>query len=364
MNDALLTRLLGDPTPLTLEEAGARLRAARSVLLVKPHHKLGDLLVATPLIRNLRLALPRARLVVVAGPYNAPAVLDSPDLDAVEIARLKGPAAPFHGIRLARRLREERFDAGLVLSTIAHSASAVVLARRAAPAFLAGLDSAPSGSPLARLGYDCVVPPPDDLRLHIVDYGLTLLERLGIPVSTREHVLGVTPAQRARAEAILAGAGVDLARPILGVQVGGTPHRPERQWAPANYATVLQRAASDLDYQPVLLGRTPDRPALDEVRSLGRRPVPTLVDLPFAEYKGVLSRLTYFLTHDGGPVHVAAGVGVPSYFVFLSTPPWRWAPYGARFRVWEEFGRIPAASEVWNRLRPLLVRAAAGDPPR
>ena len=103
---------------------------------------------------------------------------------------------------------------------------------------------------------------------------------------------------------------------------------------------------------------------MEAVSKMGRRPLPTLLDLPFEIYKAVLARLTFFLTHDGGPVHVAAGVGVPSYFVFLSTPPWRWAPYGPQISVWEDYGRSPSPAEVWDRARPLLEAARDGQTSR
>jgi ADP-heptose:LPS heptosyltransferase len=344
-------------------EAGERLRAAKRVLLVKPHHKLGDLLVATPVIRNLRRALTDAELVFVAGRYNAPAVLDNPDLDEVIVAPVKGPAALVRGAGLVRGLRRRRFDVALLLSSISHSGSAVALARLARPGFTAGLDDAPYGSRFARDGYDCVLEPPDDLKCHIVDYNLTLLERLGIPVEYREHVLGVTESQLAAADAVLRDAGLDGDGPLLGIQAGGNLRHPNRLWPPASYAVIAQRARAELGYRVVLLGRRADRPAADEVRRLGHVETPMLLGLPFAVYKAVLRRLGFFITHDGGPVHVAAGVGVPSFFVFLWTSPRRWAPYGAHVGVWEDHTRVPTANEVWDRVRSKLVTAAGAGTP-
>jgi ADP-heptose:LPS heptosyltransferase len=312
------------------------------------------LLVATSVIRNLRIALPQARLVFVAGPYNANAVLDHPDLDEVVTVSLKGPLGPLRALRVIRNLRRQRIDVGLMLSTISHSASAVALARLCGAGFLTGLDDAPYGSTLAQRSYDCVLSPPEDRKVHIVDYNLTLLERLGIPITDRRHVVGVTLEQRLRAETILAEAGLDLDRPILGVQVGGNLRHPERQWSPVHYAAILQRADREMGFQPMMLGLRQDHPSMDQVQALGKTPIPRLVDLPFPYYKAVLSRLTFFLTHDGGPIHVAAGVGVPSFFVFLYTPPWRWAPYGSHVSVWDEYGRVPEPAEVWTRLKPLL----------
>jgi ADP-heptose:LPS heptosyltransferase len=360
----MLARLLGPTQRITAAEAGARLRQAKTILLIKPHQQIGRLLMATPIIRNLRLALPDARLIFVAGQYNAPAVLDHPDLDEVIVACLRGPLAPFRALGLLYRLRRVRADAALVLSTISHSTSAVLLARWSKPGFVVGMDGSPYGSNLAQLGYDCILEQPEDIgQVHMVDCRLTLLEQLGIPISDRRHVLGVTEEQADRGRALLAGAGIDPDRPILGAQVGGTPHRPERQWPPVDYAGVLQRASLEMGYQPLLLGRGRDRPSMEQVQALGKSHIPSLLDLPFPEYKGVLSQLTFFVTHDGGPVHVAAGVGVPSYFIFFSTPPWEWAPYGNHISVWEDYGRVPNSAEVWERMRPLLARAAVEGPP-
>ncbi len=342
---------------MSAEETGRRLRDASSVLLVNPHSTPIDLLVSTPVLRNLRAALPEARLVFVAGRDNASAVLDNPDLDEVVVLRRRGPAAAWSFLSTVRRLRREGFDGALNLSTTRHSPAAVTLTRWARPGWVAGFDDTPFRGRTARLGYDCVVPLPEDPRIHNVDMNLSLLERLGVPVADRRHRVGVTDAQRSEAERALTEAGLDPRLPILGVQAGGSPLHPDRHWPPSHYAAVLQRAAGEFGYQPVLLGRSADRPTLDAVLALGRTPVPMLLDLPFPVYKGVLDRLTFFLTHDGLPVHLAAGVGVPGYYVLLSTPPWRGAPYGSHVSVWEEFGRSPSSAEVWERARPLMEAA-------
>jgi len=121
---------------------------------------------------------------------------------------------------------------------------------------------------------------------------------------------------------------------------------------------VLQRAAAELDFQTVLLGKRGDADTIRQVQGLGKREVPTLTDLPFPLYKAVLASLDFFLTQDGERVHVAAGVGVPSYFIYLASPPWRSAPYGPHVAVWAEDRRPPAPNEVWERVKPLLEAAA------
>src|SRR5512147_607983 len=71
------------PRPLPPEEGGRRLREAHRVLLVALGPSLAELLSATPVVGNLRRALPGAELVFLAGSGSAPAVFDHPDLNAV-----------------------------------------------------------------------------------------------------------------------------------------------------------------------------------------------------------------------------------------------------------------------------------------
>lgn len=354
MNERLWARLVNTRHSIPPGEAGVRLRAAKKILLIKLDQSRSHLLAATAVIGNLRHALPDARLFFLAGPHNAAAVQDHPDLDEVVITSLQGPLAPFRFLGTARRFRNEHLDAVLVLSTNFHTLQTAALARQCQPGFVVGLDNELFGTKFARRGYDCVLNPPDDLKMHVVDYHLYLLEGLGIPVSDRRHRLRVTDEQRLRGGELLQGVGLDPSHPILGAQIGGTPHHPERQWPPAYYASVLQRAAQETNFQTVILGDGADLPSINQILALGRTPIPQLLDLPFADYKAVLSRLTFFLTHDGEPAHVAAAVGVPSFFVFISTPPAQWAPYGSHVSVWEDFGRVPSSSEVWARIKPLL----------
>ncbi len=359
MNDALLARLLPPVKPVSVEDARRRLATADSVLLAAPHLRLGDLLAATPFFANLRRALPRARLVLAASPENAAAVGDSPDLDRTVEVPLTGPAVPVRTLAAARRLGREGFDAAILVPSLQPAGAATILVRGTRAGFTAGFPPA-ERSPADPPVLDCAVPLPDPVPGHVVDFPLALLEGLGVAVTAREHVLGVTPEQKTRAGELLAGLGIDTARPVLGVQPGGTARSPGTHWAPANYATVLQRAAAELGVQPLLLGRGGDAEVTAQIRDLGKSEVPELLDLSFADYKAVLSRLSFFLTQEGERVHVAAGVGTPSFFIFLTVPAWRAAPYGSHVAVWEDAGQPPSASEIWERMRPRLEAALAG----
>lgn len=349
-SDWFWKRFHGPTRPVSVDEAGRRLLAARTVRLVDLHRKRRELLAATPLVRNLRLALPGARLTFVASAENADAVRDHPDLDRVETVGFHDPLECFRGYRTVRRLGTETSAVALVLSL---DPVTVAVARRIAPGLVIGPDEETAQPPPA---VDCLVPPPDESRVHVVDAGLAFLERLGVPIRDRSHRLGVTDAHRRAADEALARAGVEPG-PLFGVHVGGPAGTG---WPPSSYASLLQRAAKELGYRTVLLADADGTGDARQVQALGKTPIPSLVGLPFPVYKGVLSRLAFFLTHDGEPAQIAAGVGVPAFFLFLSTPAWRWAPYGAHITVWDEGGSVPNASDVWERLKPRLAESRKG----
>ena len=338
-------------------DAGDLLRSARTVLLAKTGSTISDLLAVTPLIRNLRQALPNIRLLFLTRQECLPAVEDHPDLDGVFPVSFRGTLAGIRGHRTVKRLREEAIDVVLLLDIQGASPESIRWIRRCRPAVVVGWENQDRDVD-SRFQCDHLVPEPEDSKIHIVDYNLAFLEQLGIPIVDRRHVVGVTDAQKAGARENLERIGIDLARPIFGSHVGGVPNHPERQWSPSNYATLLQRAHKEHGFQPVILGDTDDQPTVDQILALGKTPIPTLLNLSYPEYKGVLSQLSFFLTHDGEPTQIAAGVGVPSFFVFLSIPAWRWAPYGSHIGIWEDSGKGPSASEIWGRIQAPLVETA------
>ncbi len=364
---ALLRRVLRSSHPVPVTEAARALQQAKRILLVKPHHKIGDLMVATPLIRNLRLALPDAELVFLAGRGNVAAISDSPDLDRILVMEARGTGAWTTGHRVARELRRSPIDVALVLSTISQSATAILTTRRSNPRLIAGLDDTGWGDLSAT--YDCVVPPPDaELldpngtrpRVNMVDYTSSLVERLGIRVRTREHQLTVTETQARDALHVLGAAGLDPQAPLLGLQPGGAGDRTYRQWPPEAYVALGRRARETTGAQVAILGGPGDAETAREVaRGIGTGAA-ALTDLPFGTYKGVLRSLGFFVTHDGGPAHFGAGVGVSCFLMYLGSPSWLWAPQGAHVHTLDSPGAAPEAETVWRAAEAPLRGALGG----
>lgn len=88
-------------------------------LLVVKRDKVGDLLLATPMLRVLRTALPAARIHLLASDYNAWVVEGSRDVDRVWTYRRTregtrvSPRAALSQVALWLRLRAEKYDVAI-----------------------------------------------------------------------------------------------------------------------------------------------------------------------------------------------------------------------------------------------------------
>ena len=59
--------------------------------------------------------------------------------------------------------------------------------------------------------------------------------------------------------------------------------------------------------------------------------LPQISELPL--FLAVLARAVVFVSGDTGPLHFAAGLGVPTISLFGPTSPARWAPIGKRHQI-------------------------------
>jgi len=110
--------------------------------------------------------------------------------------------------------------------------------------------------------------------------------------------------------------------------------QPKKEW-PLRHWAALHRLAAAAGLKLVFATGTGAREEslLADFQRLAPdatvlQPVPDL-----ALYLAVLNRATAFVSGDTGPLHFAAGVGVPTLALFGATSPVLWAPIGARHRL-------------------------------
>lgn len=349
-----LFRLLGRRTPL------GDLGRARSVLVVRTD-QIGDVVLSSPLLRELRRALPQARITLVVKPAVRNLVEHCPHVDEVltfeaagqgRTAYLQGAGAAVR-MGLGRLLRR-RFDVAVLPRWDADFYHGAFLCYWSGAVRRLGYreDLTPEKRRWSR-GHDRLFTDLLDGSgvAHEAERGLAFASFFGRQAADRRLELWTAPEDDAFAQALLAGAGRE--RPL--VALGPGAGEPKRCWPLERFAAVGARLAEAGTADLVLVGG-PGEEALG--RELKARLGPAAVDCvgraTLRQTAAVLRRCRLFVGNDSGLLHLAAAAG--SSVVELSCHPANGDPAHAHSPA--RFGPWGVPSVV---LQPPLPRAPCKD---
>jgi heptosyltransferase-2 len=303
-----------------------------SRLLVRATNWLGDAVMSLPATRAIRAAFPGAEISIAARASVA-------DVYAREAAidRILPCPAPSDGLRARRefaaRLREERFDAAILLPNSFDSALT---------AWMAGIPE--------RIGYrrdgrgwlltrPIPIPEPGEIPRHERFYYLELLRRAGLiecfPESGAIRLDGIETARKAGAAKLRA---LGVAPPVAGISPGAAYGNAKR-WLPERFAETAA-ALGDRGLSFVVFGASSERDVCESVtRGLAAAglDVRNLAgETTLAEFIDLAAACRLFLTNDSGAMHVASAAGVPTLAVFGATDDVTTGPTGPLARVIRE----------------------------
>jgi lipopolysaccharide heptosyltransferase II len=295
---------------------------------------IGDVVLSTPVTRALRRAFPDAALTYLVERDAAAVVAANPYLDRVMVVeRTRGLRRVADDIRLAWRLRRERFDVVIDLHGGPRS-SWLTLA---------------TGAP-QRIGYDMpgrqwmytrAVPRARELRpRHSVLNQWDLLEGIegwtpSLPDPSADGVtMAVDPVAERRVVERLAAADVGSQHDLIVLHVSAS--NPFRRWPEAAFAQVVAGLVQGSRRRRVILSSGPsDRRAADRIVSAARalldepsqRGVVDFGEFDLAELRVLIGRSRLFIGGDTGPLHVAATTKTPIVAIYGPTLPARSAPW-------------------------------------
>ena len=205
--------------------------------------------------------------------------------------------------------------------------------------------------------------PADGSAVHIIDHLLAPVRDIGSVPNQPPVQLPVTPEERARARALLAGipAGTETVFLAPGASSADKRWPIERfrdfahglsSTAGGRYAYVILIGPEEVD-----LGRALHDQLLG-LSNLSVSNVKLLEPLPLADVAAVISRGALYVGNDSGTTHLAAALGVPTLSVFLTTDPAVWSPRGLR-SAWVHSDR--GTDAVIAAARELICPVAVWD---
>ncbi len=278
----------------------------RRILLIRLT-ALGDVLLATPLLRALKAAWPESEIDwLVHAPLRA--LLEAnPNLTRLHVTGQE---------KLLRTLRSLHYD--LVID----------LQNKPKTALLAALLNAGGRRSLkkrnlpqsfwALIGMERPVRSP-----HAVDLNLSIAAELGVPDRGRALDLWVPPAASVEAAPLLQG------KPSLLWGLAPGNRWNTKRW-PLKHYVALGREAARRGARILLLGGASDGPLLDGLRAeLGEVVCADTRALSVGGLAAAIAACDLVVSNDSGPAHIAAALQRPVYVLFGPTSPERWAPPGS-----------------------------------
>jgi len=293
----------------------------RSILVIRLS-SLGDVILATPIVRQLAHSFPEARIDVATAARFASVWQHNPYI--TRLWSVEEDAASFDAAKLdlASSLQGGRYD---LVVDLQHSLRSSVLRK--------GLCGTLRVAPKYRrqkLAMVWLKRFPQRV-VHVVERYRSCLE--GLPL-----VLDVAAPEVWTASEGASGAyeGAPPAAAALNrIAIAAGAHHGTKRWPPGHFAELCHRIVEDLHAVPVLVGSPADADAIDAV--MAQAPVSTIradgattLDQTIA----VLDTCRAIVTNDTGVMHLAAARRLPVVAIYGGTvPELGFTPYGVAHRI-------------------------------
>ncbi|MFH1486470.1 MAG: lipopolysaccharide heptosyltransferase II [Chloroflexota bacterium] len=304
-------------------------RFPSSILILKPCC-IGDVLMSTAAIAQLRKAFPRAKLAVAVGRWSREVLERNPNIDEFIDCGTIGSGLhtrPRDYLAFISQTKRAHFDMCIVLDRSPLISTIPFLAH--IPRRI-GLDSKGRGFTLT----DKVPCPPER---HEVELYLDTVRKMGI--TTIEPRLEFYPN-----EEDIAWARERMGernRPTVAIHPGGGVNPgmelPSKRWLPEGFAAVTDRLL-DRGARVVIVGATSEQSLANEVKSYLSSSLATdayfVTDLTgstsLSQLGAVLGECDLFIGNDAGPTHLAAAAGIPVVAIFGPSNPALYRPFTRR----------------------------------
>ncbi len=287
-----------------------RVRPVRSILVIKPR-AIGDVLLSTVVLPNLRSAFPDARISFLTERPAADIIRDNPYVDEPII--FNPPQDSY--LRLLQRLWRARFD--LVFDLFCNPRSAQ-MTRATGAAIRVGYPF--RGRAWA---YNVHVSTRAD-RVHNTEFNLDALACLHIPIVERRLCFPL-PDERVERFSRISSSYRTRGGPLIAINSSGTWET--KRWGLEHFARLGDMLIEQLDANVLLLwgpGEEQDVAYIEQSMQhrAERAPLTSI-----GELGALLASCDFTISNDSGPMHISAAVQTPTLGIFGPTNPELQGPF-------------------------------------
>jgi len=279
---------------------------------------IGDLVMATPILADLRAAFPKASITAMARFPICQLLKKDPSID--ELFCFTKPSNQF--------LRREDLRNIIAKIEVGKFDGAIILTNSLSSAWWCWQARVPR-----RIGYsahfrrflltDPIAKPKE--KMHQVDFYKRLLEPLGIPRSKTAPHLYLSPKEIEMSKEILYQRGYREGGRLIGINPGAA-YGTAKCWLPDRFRQLALELSKEGTV--VFFG---DAATFSLVRKICEALPQNVLNLAgvtsLRELASLIQDCDLLITNDSGPMHIAAALGTPLIALFGSTDQFATGPY-------------------------------------
>lgn len=294
-----------------------------SNILIRMPNWLGDLVMATPIIQDVRTKWPNASITAMCQSPVGALLENNPHLN--EVLNFKKPSGwirPSPHIDLINTLRRGEYNLGILLTNSFSSAWWFWRGHVKNRIGFAGN--------LRGLLLDKAIPFPQNKETqHLVLTYKTLLYPLGIAPSSTPPTLYVSENEKKAAQALLKTKGYDPEKNILIGINPGAAYGSAKCWLPERFHAVTEKLLLDPRVVVAYFGDPSGASLVNDIcKGFTSRVLNFAGKTTLRELLALIQSCSVMLTNDSGPMHIAGALKVPLVALFGSTSDIKTGPYG------------------------------------
>lgn len=301
-------------------------RPVRSILIIR-FRFMGDMVVLSPLVSNLRLHFPDAKIVVFADDNYAETLRYQPDIDEIITFPRAATRKSSYGVRarawlqIIGKLRAGRFD--LVIDLAKGKTTAFFSRATRAPVRIGFIPR--EGVQWYTKYYTHLMYDREQDGIRCVDHYLQpLVDTLELPVLTRELVLLPREDEKRRVESLMQQHNLHH-KAFLLIHPGA--RAPRKCWVAEHWTKLCNEIGARYNLPIAVIGAPDERELSQRVLDGVSQPnVNFAGELSIGELAYLASQARLFVGNDSGPMHVVSTTGTDIVCLFGPTDERVWQP--------------------------------------